>query len=598
MPSTTVNGKRFTFPQGTTVEQMGDALDEYFTANPPLDLNQFNPGDFDTSHGQMQPQPARPEPGFLDQVKGVAEAGAAMATGATGGVIGSVGGTVEQAAKEIYSGEFGSPQAAERIAANAMARSEQLTRTPKTELGIKRTQQVGEALAPLAAISPMAAEIGAIGQGVRAAAPILKAKLVKSIPGRNNQAVDYLNAHLGGGDAPKPAIQSQNVDNYAPRFESKKMGEVRQSIKEGTVDSVGFKLKQGRVVRDQVQRDLLKKGVSEKVLVSRNNMTPADRLAASSMLDKAENFIRGVKGSETDLPNSVIGDNAMARFNTIVNFQDGAKNRITKAVARDLKGKPVDITDLVDNYIDDLSVLKIGLTEEGKLDFSNSIVTGPSKPITSAFRMIKNNSFDSADDLHLVKQSISNLINYDNKITEPIDARVQASLNNLREGINKKLRLMSDDYAAANDDYAKAAKVLQPFAKEMGKRFDPESDRVGDFVGQELRKTITNYAKANDLITAIDDLDVMARELGGNFTDDIMTQVMLNSELERVFGSFKPGSHQGVIEKGTEVALSRFGLAGDVAKAGLNAAKDRIRFSPPSKDKIELIKQLKQLMKE
>ena len=34
MPTATANGKRFTFPEGTTPEQMGQAIDEYFASQP------------------------------------------------------------------------------------------------------------------------------------------------------------------------------------------------------------------------------------------------------------------------------------------------------------------------------------------------------------------------------------------------------------------------------------------------------------------------------------------------------------------------------------------------------------------------------------
>lgn len=36
MPKATANGKTFNFPEGTTPEQMGSAIDEYFSSNPPI----------------------------------------------------------------------------------------------------------------------------------------------------------------------------------------------------------------------------------------------------------------------------------------------------------------------------------------------------------------------------------------------------------------------------------------------------------------------------------------------------------------------------------------------------------------------------------
>lgn len=35
MPTANANGKKFTFPDGTTPDQMGQAIDEYFAASTP-----------------------------------------------------------------------------------------------------------------------------------------------------------------------------------------------------------------------------------------------------------------------------------------------------------------------------------------------------------------------------------------------------------------------------------------------------------------------------------------------------------------------------------------------------------------------------------
>lgn len=97
-----------------------------------------------------------PDPTFGDKVKGVLETGATMATGMTTGLAGQIEGTVEGILKEIVAGEFGSYEAADRIEKLAMERAGQLTYTPSTETGLEYVENVGETLAPLAAIPPLA----------------------------------------------------------------------------------------------------------------------------------------------------------------------------------------------------------------------------------------------------------------------------------------------------------------------------------------------------------------------------------------------------------------------------------------------------------
>lgn len=425
------------------------------------------------------------------------------------------------------------------------------------------------------------------------------ARGVKSLSGRTSTVNQYLDDMLkapagGADDAAKVAQQARPAP--ASIFpEGAKKSTIRQGINDGTVEAVGYKLDpKGRVVADPVQRSLIKKGVSDKMLATTNVMSKGDKQASNKMLDKAEAFIRGVKGSEIDRPQSVIGESAMKRFDIIKGAQQNASKKIGEAVQAELKGVPADISPAVDDFIE--SIERLGIQVDGeKLNFKESLIKGSNTtPIKNVFSIIKTNYADAAE-LHRVKQAITNQINYNAPMGKPIDREAEGALKALRSAINEKLRTMSKGYASANDEYAKAAQALKPWAESMGRKFDPESTRVENFVGQELRKTITNYAKANELIENLDLLNRTAKEFGGEFDDDLMTQVMLNSELERIFGSFAPGSMQGVIEKGAGVLLDRV-PGGGVIKAGLNEAKDRVMFAPPSKEKLELIKELRELL--
>jgi hypothetical protein len=97
-----------------------------------------------------------PDPTLSQKAKGVAETGATMFTGMTTGLIGQIEGSVEGILREIASGEFGSYEAADRIEELAMKRAQQLTNLPESEIGQEYVQNVGETLAPLAAIPPLA----------------------------------------------------------------------------------------------------------------------------------------------------------------------------------------------------------------------------------------------------------------------------------------------------------------------------------------------------------------------------------------------------------------------------------------------------------
>lgn len=119
--------------------------------------------------------PATPEPTTADQIVGAGETALALGTGATSGALGMIGGTLKGLAEQLLSGQFGTQQAADAVEQAATEGAQALTYAPRTQAGQEQTQAAGEALAPLAAVAPMTAELGAIAQGARAAAPITRA---------------------------------------------------------------------------------------------------------------------------------------------------------------------------------------------------------------------------------------------------------------------------------------------------------------------------------------------------------------------------------------------------------------------------------------
>lgn len=117
----------------------------------------------------------QPEPGVVDQVIGAGETALAMGTGATTGTLGMMGGTLKGLANQILSGEFGTKQAADLVEQEAAKGAEALTYAPRTQAGQEQTQALGRLMEPLAAVGPMAAELGVVSQAARDAAPAVRA---------------------------------------------------------------------------------------------------------------------------------------------------------------------------------------------------------------------------------------------------------------------------------------------------------------------------------------------------------------------------------------------------------------------------------------
>ncbi len=121
-----------------------------------------------------------PERTLTDQLKGLGEAGLTTLTGATTGTLGMLGGTATQAAREIAGGNFGTPEAAQRISQNAAVGAANLTYAPRTQAGQEYTQALGEISEPLVALTPALSELALAGQAARATAPIAQGQAIRT----------------------------------------------------------------------------------------------------------------------------------------------------------------------------------------------------------------------------------------------------------------------------------------------------------------------------------------------------------------------------------------------------------------------------------
>lgn len=128
------------------------------------------------------------DPTLAQNIGGAAGTTMALGTGATTGTIGMIGGTLKGLAEQLLSGQFGTQQAADAVERSAMQGQDALTYSPRTPAGQQQVQAIGETLAPLAAATPFAAELGTISQGVKAAVPLARGAIAEAAAPVTNAA--------------------------------------------------------------------------------------------------------------------------------------------------------------------------------------------------------------------------------------------------------------------------------------------------------------------------------------------------------------------------------------------------------------------------
>ncbi|WP_396232150.1 glycoside hydrolase family 104 protein [Acinetobacter baumannii] len=149
------------------------------TANQPQGLPDFDSNGVIT-YEQPQVAPQAPEPSLADKALGLGETALSAATGATGGTLGMIGGTIGQAGREILAGNFGTPEAAQRISQNAAEGAADLTYAPRTQTGQEYTQALSEISEPLVALTPALSELALAGQAARGVAPIAHGQAIRA----------------------------------------------------------------------------------------------------------------------------------------------------------------------------------------------------------------------------------------------------------------------------------------------------------------------------------------------------------------------------------------------------------------------------------
>ena len=136
-----------------------------------------------TTRTQQQLAPAPQAPNLLDQVVGAGETALTLATGLTGGTLGTFIGLGKGIEQQIRSGEPSDTLAATRAVEKAMTEGAQaLTYQPRSEVGQEMVQSTGQFLANvLPPIIPQVAAVNALGQATRQAAPILQATTQRGV---------------------------------------------------------------------------------------------------------------------------------------------------------------------------------------------------------------------------------------------------------------------------------------------------------------------------------------------------------------------------------------------------------------------------------
>jgi len=574
--------------------------------NPMSDIPQL-----DAQGNLIQPEQAPVQERTLGQMnEGVREAALTTATGATGGTAGMIYGTLNQLAKEIGEGKYGTREAANRVADSAAKFAEMLTYQPKTEAGKEYVQQIGEVGAQLAPLAGLTGEMQMIAQSGRQAAL---------------NAGPTVRQAVGSVAAPETTLPiaetAQNVGQRIVRgVEGARegYGSRRKNIVETirnepyNVENVEYRIENDRPVTDNLATETLRQGWEPAEVTTIKAMSPKDKIAALRMIATYEDSKKDARAGALSRPAAVLGESVTDRIAFVNDARKKAGSDLETIAKNDLRGERVDYAPAIDKFMANLDDLGISVemdakTGIAKANLRNSEIQGDRKAqqiLNNVLERLSDVDAPDAFGLHTAKRFIDTQVSWGKQsLGNPLTDQAARALKELRTDLNTILGDNFPQYREANQIYSSTKSALDDLQKAAKVKVDLDSKSANEAYGTAMRRVLSNYASRAQIIEALDQLESVAIQNGLKINDDLINQLIFVNAIDRMFGAPGAMTFKGQIEQamrpGLEAAQRRdvAGIAMDLAaKAyeraqGINEAnalqsmKDLLKRKEPKKAK-------------
>lgn len=327
----------------------------------------------------------------------------------------------------------------------------------------------------------------------------------------------------------------------------------------------------GKVKVDRAAKEAIKQGFDEGTVAVIKGSSATDARKMMRMLQVQEDRMANKLYGVNNRPSDIVGDSIAERLRHVLATKNSAASKLDD-VAASLKGQTVDYNPAVNTFIDDLS--KMGVKFDGnKIDFMGSDlegVKGAQNIIKRTLSRMTNTKVPDAYDVHRLKRFIDEHVEYGKKATG-LGGKTERIITKLRHNLDAALDSAFPEYNAVNTQFFDATKALEEFQEAAGKSINLFGDNSDKALGTLSRRLMSNYQNRVKLLDSMKRVEDTARKYGGQFDDDVMSQVLFMDELDSMFGATARASLQGETQKGVQNAAKVMGqgaLANSVDAAG------------------------------
>lgn len=372
-----------------------------------------------------------------------------------------------------------------------------------------------------------------------------------------------------------------------------------------------FKLnKSGAIVDDDLGIMAARSGFRPGDITSTKSASNATKTEMAKMLQKKRAILVNSSKALDSRPSDIVGDNAMSLFNHIANKADELNSNLDSIVKRGmptgknllegpetksgLVGLKIDTSKVSNLYTKNLDKLRITTDKNGKIDFSNSLISEDltsQAVIRSVTRILKKGGEIDAADAHWVKRQIDTMLDH-RKQKSGLSESGKKFASTMRKAVNEAVRDVSPSYAKINDQLSKALDSMDEFDRSL-KSIDPESQNANQSVGQTLGRLAGNQASRIELSNSLKKLESVANEFGGDFNVEITRLIQFDNMLDDRFGATATRGLQGSIQSAlkSESLKSPIGMAKDAASR-FAAEKAKRAFGLDEKSALDVMQKI------
>jgi hypothetical protein len=308
------------------------------------------------------------------------------------------------------------------------------------------------------------------------------------------------------------------------------------------------------VVKDPIAKQAMSLGASDKLVQTAKTLSAADKKKVSQMLDVIGRSEDELTYSKFNRPSDIVGDSLKDRIAYVKQVNRSAGNEID-AAAEKLKGQSVDVGEPVNNFISSLE--NMGITLKNNVpQFKGSDIEGfgaDEKIIAQVIGRMRETKAPDAYDVHRLKRYIDRNVTYGKSSEGGVSPQTVSVLKELRANLDGMLDSKFADYNKANTRYSDTIRALDDIQTSAGK-IDLLGEGSERALGARARALLSNQQKRIDLENSIKSVDEVAKKYNGKFDDDIMSQVAVVDELEKLFNVRSPTSLGGELNKTAEAA--------------------------------------------